>query len=237
MRRLLLLFALAGTLLSAEQEIKIAAAAGYKKPLQEVIKAYHKDGGTPVNAVFGNVRQISVQAKHTDISLLIGDLNYLRDQSGLAFDGFTSLGNGKLVLAYPKNTTLTAYSDLEQKRVRNIAIAKPSKAIYGIAAEQFLRRSGLHETVKERLRIVATVPQVTAYLVANEVDAGLINLTAALANEKELGGYILIPQQFYEKIDIVAGTLPECSRNNGCRRFMEYLQGERAAEIFRRHGL
>lgn len=237
MRRLLLLFTLATTLLYAEQEFKIAAAAGYKKPLQEVLKAYRQDGGSPVKAIFGNVRQISVQAKHTDIALLIGDRNYLRDQSGLDFDGFTSLGTGKLVLAYPKNTTLTTFSDLAQKRVHSIAIAKPSKAIYGIAAATFLQRSGLHETVKERLRIVATVPQVTAYLVAKEVDAGLINLTAALANEKELGGYLVIPQQYYEKIDIVAGTLPECSRSRDCQTFLDYLRSEQAAEIFKKHGL
>ncbi|WP_345976123.1 molybdate ABC transporter substrate-binding protein [Sulfurimonas sp. HSL3-7] len=237
MRRLLFLFTLAGTLLYAEQKIKIAAAAGYKKPLQEVIKAYRQEGGSPVKAIFGNVRQISVQAKHTDIALLIGDRNYLSDQSGLAFDGFTSLGSGKLVLAYPKNTALTACSDLAQERVRAIAIAKPSKAIYGIAAETFLQRSGLYETVKERLRIVATVPQVTAYLVANEVDAGLINLTAALANEKKLGGYLVIPQQYYEKIDIVAGTLPECSRSRDCQTFLDYLRGERAREIFKKYGL
>jgi len=237
MRRLLLLFTLAGTLLSASQEIKIAAAAGYKKPLQEIIKAYHKDGGTPVNAIFGNVRQISVQAKHTDISLLIGDRSYLRDRSGLAFDGFTHLGSGKLVLAYPKKSTLTDYSELADRKVRSIAVAKPSKAIYGIAADQFLQQSRLYDTVQKKLRVVATVPQITAYLVANEIDAGLINLTAALSHEKELGGYILIPQQYYEKIDIVAGRLPECSSNSGCSRFLEYLQGERAKEIFRRHGL
>ncbi len=235
MRRFLLLFTLAGTLLSASQEIKIAAAAGYKKPLQEVIKAYLQEGGTPVNAIFGNVRQISVQAKHTDISLLIGDRSYLRDQSGLAFEGFASLGSGKLVLAYPKQSTLADYRGLADRKVCSVAVAKPSKAIYGIAAEQFLQRSGLYDTVKEKLRVVATVPQITAYLVTNEVDAGLINLTAALGHEKELGGYILIPQQFYEKIDIVAGRLPACS--SGCQTFLEYLQGERAAEIFRRHGL
>jgi molybdate transport system substrate-binding protein len=118
-----------------------------------------------------------------------------------------------------------------------VAVAKPSKAIYGIAADQFLQQSRLYDTVKKKLRVVATVPQITTYLVANEIDAGFINLTAALSHEKELGGYILIPQQYYEKIDIVAGRLPECSRNSGCSRFLEYLQGERAKEIFRRHGL
>ncbi len=49
------------------------------------------------------------------------------------------------------------------------------------------------------------MPQVVSYLIAGEADAGFINLTEAMANKERLGGYLVVPEDRYTEILIVAG--------------------------------
>lgn len=238
MRTLLALLLLAAVAAHAADTIKIAAAAGYKKPLLEVIRHYRKAHGHSVDAVFGNMKQVCTQSKHAEIALLIGDRGYLEHKSKLPTEGgFEPLGRGRLVVAFPQGGSLTSLEELSGDAVKTIAMPQPSKAIYGIAAEQFLQRSRLRKAVEPKLRIVATVPQVAAYLAANEVDAGLINLTAALASGAQFGGYLPVPQRLYDPIEIVALRLPACAESSECQPFIDFLHGEEAKAILKRYGL
>ena len=217
------------------QDLKIAAGAGYKKPLMDIIKEYEKSG-KKIEPFFGNMKQVSTQAKHTDIALIVGDKNFLSKKSGLNFKGYTDLGKGKVVIAYPKGKTLTAVEDIKKPNVRKISMPQPKKAIYGIAGEEFLKSSKMYNEVKEKLYVVATVPQSMTYIITNEVDAGVVNLTAALANRKRIGGYIEVPQKYYNPIDIVAGKLKACNSEE-CKKFTEFLETKTAKDIFKKYGL
>jgi accessory colonization factor AcfC len=64
-----------------------------------------------------------------------------------------------------------------------------------------------------------------------------MNLTAALANESRIGGYLLVPQEYYDEIDIVAGRMPACSQKLECRKFIDYLHTDAAQSILREYGL
>lgn len=216
-------------------DLKVAAGAGYKKPLMDVIKEYEKNG-TKVDAFFGNMKQVSTQAKQTDIALIVGDKNFLSTKSELDFKGFLSLGVGKVVIAYPKGKSITSIEDLAYDNVQKIAMPQPKKAIYGIAGEEFLKNSQLYEKVKDKLYVVATVPQSMTYVITNEVDVGIVNLTAALTNSSQIGGYIEVPTQYYSPIEIVAGKLGSCSTKE-CEKFLEFLSTQTTHDIFKKYGL
>lgn len=113
---------------------------------------------------------------------------------------------------------------------------QPKKAIYGIAGEEFLKNSKLYKEVKDKLYIVATVPQAATYVITKEVDAGIINLTAALANKSKIGGYIVVPNEYYAPINIVAGKLESCN-NKECQSFIEFLSTTKSKDIFKKYGL
>lgn len=228
---------LAAAPLGASEIPRIASGAGYKKPLQKILARYTATHGIKIDAVYGNMKQITAQARHTDIALLIGDRSYLKEKSRLPFDEFIHLGQGKLVLAYAKGKTLHDTADLAKPEITAVATPHPSKAIYGIAADAFLHNSRLYGKIKDKLRVVATVPQVVAYVTAREVDAGLINLTAALAHRKWIGGYIEVPRRYYPPIEIVAGRLTPCLKNPECIRFLAYLQSNDAKAVWREYGL
>ena len=231
-KKLLLLSVLSLFVHSAE--VKIASAAGYKKPMMEVIAAFEKRGHK-VEALFGNMQQVITQAKNGKIDMIIGDKAFL-DKSKLPIHTYQPIGKGKVVLAYSKKSVLNSVEDLTKEEIRKVAIPQPKKAIYGTAGEAFLRHTNLYEKIEPKLYIVAKVPQVVAYLVTGEVDAGIINLTAALANKERLGGYILVDEKSYAPIEITAALL-ERYQSESSEEFLKFLGTPTAQEIFRKYGL
>ena len=215
--------------------LKVAAGAGYKKPLMDLIKEYEKSG-EKIDAFFGNMKQVSTQATQTDIALIVGDKNFLSKKSKLDFKEYLSLGEGKVVIAYPKRKSISTVNDLEKTNIERISMPQPKKAIYGIAGEQFLKNANLYEKVKDKLYVVATVPQSMTYVITNELDAGIVNLTAALANRSKIGGYIEVPSQYYPAIEIVAGKLKSCNSKK-CEKFVEFLSSQTSKDIFKKYGL
>ena len=75
---------------------------------------------------------------------------------------------------------IAADADLSAPGIGRIALPDAEKAIYGLAATEWMKSRGIHETLQAKLITAATVPQVTSYLVAGEVDAGFINVTDAI---------------------------------------------------------
>ena len=103
------------------ENLKVAAGAGYKAPLMEVIKEYEK-GGEKIDPFFGNLQQVSTQAKQTNIALIVGDKNFLATKSNLDFKEYLPLGVGKVVIAYPKGSKLTSVEDLKKSSIKRIAM-------------------------------------------------------------------------------------------------------------------
>lgn len=217
-------------------EMKIASGAGYKAPLMEVISGFEKVSSHKVYGLFGNMKQISTQASDGGIALLLGDKAYLSEKSGLVFIDYTDVGSGKPVLAYPKNKPLATLEDIATDKVGKIVMPQPQKAIYGIAAAQILDNSGLKEQVSSKIYEVATVPQAATYILTEEVDAGFINLTAALAHKDKIGGYIQIDPTLYAPIIITVGRLASCE-GAVCREFLDYLKSPEARAVFEKYGL
>ncbi|MGE4461953.1 MAG: molybdate ABC transporter substrate-binding protein [Arcobacter sp.] len=215
-------------------DLKVAAGAGYKKPLMEIFKEYEKVGGK-VDGVFGHLKQVTTQATQTNIPLIIGDKKFLETKSGLKFKDYVLLGEGELVVVYPKDKKLSSVEDLTSENIKKITIPDPSKAIYGIAGKEFLKNANLEEKLNNKLIIVATVPQAMTYILTNEVDAGFVNLSEAIANKENIGGFIKVDKKYYTPIEIVAGKLDSC--NESCEEFANFLTTKTAKEIFKKYGL
>lgn len=221
----------------AAQALTIAAGAGYRRPVSELAGRFQAQTGVKVDLVFGNMGQIMGQIKAgAPIDLMLGDKAFL-DQSGLPISALAELGQGRLVLARAKGVSLETPRDLLRPEIKRVAMPDQAKAVYGKAGQQFLERAGLLPAVQEKLLVVATVPQVSTYLVSGEVDAGLLNLTDVLGIQEQIGGYQLIEPRLYDPILIVAGLLREAPEAGQARRFLEFLAGPDARAIASAHGL
>lgn len=201
----------------AADTLLVAAGAGYRRPVTQLLEDFSQSSGIQVEASFGNMKQVETQARQNpDIALLIGDQAFL-EPMGLA-ERFQALGQGKLMLVAARGQPLAALSDLPEPRFARIAIAHRSQAVYGRAATTCLERLGLAQPLADRLLEVSTVPQVGAYLATGEVDAGFVNRTEALALAARAGDAIEAPQDCYDPIALSVGVLPgSCGRGGGAR--------------------
>ena len=80
------------------------------------------------------------------------------------------------------------------------------------------------------------MPQVSAYLVAGEVDAGFINLTDAIGLGEKIGGYLPLTSG-YEHIVIVAGIIRGHEDKPETKAFLDFLSSATATRIFQDYGL
>lgn len=215
-------------------EVFVAAGAGYKKPLEAVSALYEKQSGKKVLRSYGNLQQVIEQAKQSGkIDAIFGDEKFIK-KSNLATKLSQLIGYGKLVLVASKNVELKSTKDLE--KMSKIALPDSKKAIYGIAAMEFLKSTNYAESLKGKLMFVATVPQVSAYLSQGSVEVGFINLSDYLANQKQFGVMLEIPQETYSPILIVIAPL-QTSKNVELEEFMAFLDSKEAKEVFKEYGL
>ncbi|MEE4463046.1 molybdate ABC transporter substrate-binding protein, partial [Azotobacter chroococcum] len=182
--------------------------------------------------------QVLAQARQSDrVALVFGDQAFLENAGQPAFVRYLPAGRGRLVLAWPADRTLGGAEDLVDPAFARIALPDQRQAVYGKAAGQFLVRSGLAQKLEGRLLMVANVPQVSAYLVSGEVDAGFINLTDALGVRERIGGFLEIDPALYDEVRIVAGVIEGRESLPGVEALAAYLASPEAQAILTRHGL
>lgn len=221
------------------QDLMIASGAGYKKPVTEVVGAFKEKSGLQVDVAYGNIQMVANQAKQTDeISCIIGDKKFLAGlESVVQFTSYQNIGKGILVLAYRNGITINDISDLLSENIKSVFMPQDGKAIYGVAAAEALKSYGYTDQLAAKTSSVATVPQVVSYLLTGEADAGFINLTEAVANKDKLGGYIIIPQDKYTDIMIVAGVVKGFEENANLKSFISFLTTEQAISCFKKYGV
>ncbi len=209
--------------LAFAETLTLAAGAGYKRPVTEIIRAYESSGGAKIDQIYGNMGQVTMQAKGSGtVAFVVGEENFLKS-SGLPFVSFQSLGEGILVIAFGKGVKLGGQEDLLTSNVTKIALPDERRAIYGKAAKEFLRKTGLMDKLEKKLLVVATVPQVSAYLISGEVEAGFINLTDAVYIKDRIGGYLTPEKTMYSPIRIVLGVLKGYEDKADTKKFVDFV--------------
>jgi len=223
---------------SAAESLTIAAGAGYRRPVSELATAFERHSGIRLEAFFGHMGQVLAQARQSDrIAVVVGDQSFLEHAGQLAFVRYLPAGRGRLVLAWPTGQTLGSPAELVDSRFARIALPDEHQAVYGKAASQFLARSGLAKALEARLLRVSNVPQVSAYLVSGEVDAGFLNLTDVLGVRERIGGFLEIDPGLYDEVRIVAGVIKGRETLPGVEALAEFLATPEAKAILARHGL
>ena len=232
MKKIAFILALAASVSFCADQLIIAAGGGYKKPVSAVIENLKKEG-MDVAGSFANLGQLVIQSRENKISFIVGDEAFLK-KSDLNITEFERVGRGTLVLVTPKNIKINDVSEIE--KFDKIAMPDPKKAIYGIRTNEFLQNAKM-EPVKDKILAVAGVPQVVAYVINGEVQAGFINSTEAVAKKDEFGSIIYIDESLYSPVFIGIAMLSACSDEALCEKVMEEFKSDRSKEIFSKFGL
>lgn len=222
---------------AAAKKLTMAAGAGYKKMVTELSSAFTEAHGIEAEQIYGNMAQVVAQAKNSGlVDCVIGSKSFL-ENSELDLAALHTVGRGKLVAVFAKDVKLKDPLDVVRRDITRVSHPDPKKAIYGRAADEFLHNAGVYKKVKDNLLVVATVPQVSSYVLSKEVDVGFVNLTDALGLEDKIGGILLVDQKYYSPIVIVAGALTTAPNPESLKVFAKFLATEQARKIVAKHGL
>lgn len=217
-------------------QITITSGAGYRQLVIDIAANCQKEDGLTVNASYGNFGQMLAQIKMTGmIQAVISDQSFFSDNH-IQVSRYYPIGHGTLVLAWRKGLHLNSARDLKQQNIKRVAIPNLKKALYGKAGKQYLQSSHLLSILKPKLYVVATVPQVTSYLVTGEVDAGFTNLTDIQRVKNDIGGYLIL-RHGYRPIKIVTGILKGHDTGDAIARYQQCITSKDVKKIAKRHGL
>ncbi|WP_291325188.1 molybdate ABC transporter substrate-binding protein [Desulfovibrio sp. UCD-KL4C] len=222
---------------AAQSKMILASGAGYRSLVDDLADTYTKKTGNQIERIYGNMSRVTAQANVSGaVDMVLGDANFLK-KAKIPFKTTHKIGNGKLVVAFPKGSSFHTKADLLNDKVTRIAIPDTNRAIYGKAALQYFKNTKIYDKIESKLLIVATVPQSASYVVAGEVDYAFINLTHARKIAKSIGGYVLIDQKDYSPINIIIGQMVTSANQKDCEDFLKFLTTEEAAKITAKHGM
>ncbi|MGX6444133.1 molybdate ABC transporter substrate-binding protein [Neobacillus sp. K501] len=224
-------------------ELTISAAASLHDALTEIKGNFEKDhkeitlhiniGGS------GALKQQILQGAPADLYLSAAQDHFseLTQKGLIEADKQVELLSNKLVLITNKNNTksLVNLVDLKMDKINKIAIGIPESVPAGMYAKQTLQNIAIWEIVEPKLVQTKDVRQVLAYVETENVDAGLVYQTDAMASSK-IKIVATANEQNHDPIIYPAGIIKNSKHQKEALLFFDYLQSESAKSIFKKFG-
>lgn len=224
-------------------QVQVAVAANFSAPMQVIAADFEKSSGHKVLAAYGATGQFYAQISHGapfEVFLAADASTPARlEQEGQGVPGtrFT-YAIGALALWSAK----AGYVDdqglvLRANQFQRLAIANPKTAPYGLAAMQTLTRLGLHQAVAKKLVEGQNIAQTHQFVASGNAELGFVALSQIYQDGRITGGSAWrVPAEMHEPIRQDALLLGKGKDNPAARALIEYLQGDKAAEVIRSYG-
>jgi len=247
MIRFLILFGMIACALAsfAQERLTVAAAADLQSVLKEVAAQFEKETGSKVELSFGSSGTFFAQIQNGapyDV-FFSADMDYPKklETGGLGESGsLYQYATGKIVLWAPSASGVDVSKGLgvvTDSAVRKLAIANPTHAPYGRAAEAALKKAGLWEKVSSKLVLGENISQAAQFVQSGNADVGILALSLVLAPAmKDKGRYFEIPQELYPPLQQAALILKNSKHKQTAHRFMEFIKTPEIKSLSRQHG-
>ena len=226
----------------ASGEALVAVATNFSEVAEQLEREFERDTAHRVTLVAGSSGKLYaqiIQGAPFDVLLSADQERPFR----LVRQGFaqqTSLFTyavGQLVLwsANPDLIGRDGRNALHNGRFRRLALANPDLAPYGRAAVQALRSFGLDQLLQQKAVYGENVGQTHAMIATQNSEIGFVALSYVVSpRNTNRGSYWLVPQDCYAPIRQDAVLLDP--HKESAVAFIDYLRGEKAAEVIRAHG-
>ena len=230
----------AAILPAAPPRLLISIAANLRDACEQLQSGLEASTGIPVLFNFGSTGKLAAQIEQgapVDLFVAADAATPRRlEGQGLTLPGsFAVYARGRLALWWRADSGLDfgGLQDLARPEVKRIAIADPSLAPYGLAAEQALRTAGLWERVQPRLVFAENIAQALQYAETGNVEAALV--ARSLCAEGQ-GRWILVPAELHAPLDQALVVIRSSPRAEEARRFAEFLLGPEGRRILQSFG-
>ena len=220
-------------------ELTISAAASLQDAINEIKTAYEKENSNvKINLNFGAsgaLQQQISQGAPVDLFFSAAEDKFekLKDEK-LIEKGKNLIGN-EIVLVVPKDSdqSINEFEDLP--KAEKMAIGTPETVPAGQYGKETLENLGVWKDIEEKVVYAKDVRQVLTYVETENVDAGIVYKTDALTSEK-VAITATASEDTHTPIIYPVGVIKESSHLKEANAFYEYLQTEKAMEIFVKYG-
>jgi molybdate transport system substrate-binding protein len=225
-------------------ELMVSAAASLKNAFEEIGAGFKKTkSDQKLNFNFGASGDLAQQIKGgapVDVfaSAAQKDMDEI-DQKGLIVPGTrVDFAKNSVVLIQPAASIIDigSFQGLAKKEIHKIALSNPASVPAGRYAKEVLGYFKLWEGLQDKLVYAENVRQVLDYVTRNEVDAGIVYSTDAMACEKEVQLIGQAPPESHQPIiypiAVVAGTKNE----ETAKEFIKFVTSDDGKKILQKYG-
>jgi molybdate transport system substrate-binding protein len=224
-------------------EVKVAVASNFYKPMQQLAKQFSDKTGNEVVVSAGSTGALYAQIKNGapfDLFLAADQRRpkALEDENHAVKGSRFTYAQGQLAF-WSKKTGYNTEQDFIDTiaKVEHIAIANPKNAPYGAAAIDVMNKLGVYQQAQPKIVEGHNISQTYQYVSSETVDCGFVALSQVYLNGKITEGSAwLIPANLHRELKQDVVLLQPGEKNEVAKSLMQFLQSEPAKQIIRSFG-
>lgn len=222
-------------------KLVVGTAASLQDAMEEAAAVYNSgQRGVEIVLTFASSGVLQKQIEEgapvdVFISAGVAQVDALEQNNLLAPGSRRDLLRNELVLIAPVDSPLAGFSDLTGPGFDKIAVGTPETVPAGEYAREALASMGLWESLQPKLVLGRDVRQVLAYVETGNVDAGLVFRTDALTSHR-VKVVAVVPVGAHKPIIYPIAVINDTAHPKEAGELVIFLTGQRAREIFVRHG-
>jgi molybdate transport system substrate-binding protein len=225
-------------------EITVSAAISLKDAFEEIGKTFmQKHQGTKIIFNFGAsgdlARQIEGGAP-VDVfaSAAQKDMDDIGKKDLIAANSRKDFAKNGVVLVRPASSTIPIRSlaDLQRADVKKVVTGNPKTVPAGRYAEEALRHLNLWDKMKDKLIFAEHVRQALDYVARNEVDAGLVYSTDAMARAKDVIVVMKLPEGSHQPVVYPIGVIKGTKEEALSRAFVGFVLSAEGQRSLNKYG-
>jgi molybdate transport system substrate-binding protein len=226
-------------LLAVADEARIAVAANFIAPMQQIAAAFERASGHRAKLSFGSSGKLYAQIVNGAPYDLFLSADSAKPRAlvadGLAqADSLFTYAVGALVLW--RGDGGDARAALLAGDYDKLAIPNPQLAPYGAAAVQTLEKLGLAAKAGPHLVTGENIAQAHQYVSSGNAQLGFVALSQVAVEGRPPAGAWLVPADLHAPIKQDAVLLTRGAANPAARAMLEFLHGDQARAIIRGFG-
>ena len=234
---------------SDENDLNVFAAASMTESLEE-LKAVFEEENPGINLVFnfdssGTLKTQIAEGAACDVFISAAkkqmdelDSNRASKASNITIDPNTrfDLLENEVVLAVKENSNkdIRSFDDIKTDKVETIALGNADVPV-GQYSESLLKNMGVWDDIQGKITFGSNVKEVTSWLTEGAVDCGIIYSTDAKAAGLKIVA-TANPDMLDKKVIYPAALIENSPNREASEKFLEFLKGDRAREVFVQYG-
>lgn len=225
------------------EEVQVAVAANFTAPMKAIAADFEKATGHKVVATFGATGKFYAQIVNGapfDVFLAADDEApaKLEKENGTVAGSRFTYAIGKLVLWSAKPDYVDAKGEILKKNTfAHIALANPKLAPYGMAAEEVMKKLGVHDTLQAKFVQGDSIGQTFSFISTGNAELGFVALSQVYeAGKIKSGSGWIVPANLHSPIRQDAVILSKGKDNKAAAALLDYLKSEPAKALIRSYG-